>query len=183
MNNSVNSPASGQHDLFRLSVEEIADRLGRALSEKHLRLTTAESCTGGQIATTLCATENTPDFYGCGFITFTDEAKITLLHVNPQTLAAHTAVSRQTVEEMALGAREVSGEPLSVSVSGYAGPKDGPDGTPAGFIWFGWSIRDRPVMSASRQFSGQPEEVIQQAIKFALAQVLYYVEEEREASA
>ena len=83
---------------------------------------------------------------------------------------------------MALGARNVSGEPLSVAVSGYAGPEDGPDGTPAGFIWFGWSVPDRHVMSESRQFSGKPEEVIQQAVKFALGRVLQFVEDEAATS-
>ncbi|POP41200.1 competence protein ComA [Superficieibacter electus] len=182
MNKSVSSSVIEQGDLFQFSVGQIADRLGHALTQKNLRLTTAESCTGGQIATTLCAAENTPDFYGCGFVTFTDEAKITLLHVNPRTLANYTAVSRQTVEEMALGARKVSGEPLSVSVSGYAGPEDGPDGTPAGLIWFGWSMFDLPVMSEYRQFSGEPKAVINQAVKFALGRVLQHLEKENPAA-
>jgi len=172
MNNSTSPSATEQHDLASLSIEQLTDRLGSVLTQKNLRLTTAESCTGGQIATTLCAAKDTPDFYGCGFVTFTDEAKITLLHVNSRTLAEHTAVSYQAVEEMALGAREVSGEPLSVAVSGYAGPDDGPDGTPAGFIWFAWSVLDRPVISESRQFSGEPKEVINQAVNVALARVL-----------
>ncbi|WP_312952254.1 2-oxo-tetronate isomerase [Superficieibacter sp.] len=176
MNNSVNTPDTAQNDVFQLSVEQIADRLGNLLSQKKLRLTTAESCTGGQIATTLCAAEDTPEFYGCGFVTFTDEAKIKLLHVRPQTLAEHTAVSQQTVEEMALGARKISGEELAVSVSGYAGPEDGPDGTPAGFIWFAWSVLDQPVFSESHQFSGECEEVIHEAVKFALARLLVQLE-------
>ncbi|WES67237.1 2-oxo-tetronate isomerase [Superficieibacter sp. HKU1] len=182
MNNSINPSATEQHNHSPLSVEQIADRLGSLLTQKNLRLTTAESCTGGQIATTLCAAKDTPDFYGCGFVTFTDEAKSRLLHVHPRTLAEYTAVSRQTVEEMARGAREVSGEPLSVAVSGYAGPDDGPDGTPAGVVWFAWSVLEQPVISESRQFSGEPEDVIKQAVQFALARVLHFLEEETEAS-
>ena len=55
----------------------IANELGRLLTEKKLRLTTAESCTGGLVASALCAADDTPSFYGSGFITYTDDAKIT----------------------------------------------------------------------------------------------------------
>ena len=71
----------------------IANELGRLLTEKKLRLTTAESCTGGLIASALCASDDTPSFYGCGFITYTDGAKITVLGVKEETISAHTAVS------------------------------------------------------------------------------------------
>lgn len=182
MSNSVNSSIAEQEELFQLPGEEITARLGHILMQRNLRLATAESCTGGQIATTLCATENTPEFYGCGFVTFNDRAKIKLLHVNPRTLAQHSAVSRQTVEEMAQGARSISGEPISVAVSGYAGPEDGPDGTPAGSIWFAWSMFDQPVASEFRQFSGNCEAVINQAVKFALIRILQRLEKNHEGA-
>ncbi|WP_312738263.1 nicotinamide-nucleotide amidohydrolase family protein, partial [Atlantibacter hermannii] len=73
-----------------------ANELGKLLRARTLRLTTAESCTGGQLAVALCAAENTPDFYSCGFITFNDDAKRKLINVRPETLARYTAVSQQT---------------------------------------------------------------------------------------
>lgn len=68
-----------QHDIVTLdeaeSVDSLTKKLGDLLVNQKLRLTTAESCTGGKLASALCAAEDTPSFYGVGYVTFTDEAK------------------------------------------------------------------------------------------------------------
>ncbi|MBB3323509.1 MULTISPECIES: 2-oxo-tetronate isomerase [Atlantibacter] len=151
-----------------------ADELGKLFIAKKLRLTTAESCTGGQLAVALCAAENTPDFYSCGFITFNDEAKSTLVNVRPETLARYTAVSQQTVEEMVAGALARSGEDIGVAISGYAGPDGGPDGTPAGTVWFAWGHADN-IKTAVKRFEGDSVEVLQQAVVYALSMLKEYV--------
>ncbi|WLI78715.1 2-oxo-tetronate isomerase [Kosakonia sp. H02] len=158
--------------LLAQPVSALADSLGTLLCEKGLRVATAESCTGGQIATALCACESTPDFYGCGFITFTDEAKSTLLHVKAQTLARWTAVSEQTATEMAQGACDVSHEPVSIAVTGYTGPDGGEDGTPAGTVWFGWGLPGRAPVTSKCHFDGDTKSVIEQAVKYALAALI-----------
>lgn len=158
--------------LLTKSSIDLANQLGDVLVSKKLRVTVAESCTGGQLATALCAAKDTPEFFGCGFVTFTDEAKSTLLGVKPETLARWTAVSKQTAEEMAEGARNNSHEPVSISVTGYAGPDGGEDGTPAGTVWFGWGLPGRPALSAKRLFTGDSKEVLDQAVKYALAQLI-----------
>lgn len=158
--------------LLELSSIDLANRLGDVLVEKKLRVTVAESCTGGQIATSLCAASSTPEFFGCGFVTFTDEAKMTLLGVDPDTLARCTAVSQQTATEMAEGARNVSHEPVSIAVTGYAGPDGGDDGTPAGTVWFGWGLPGQHPLTVQRLFKGDSKEVLDQAVKFALAQLI-----------
>lgn len=151
---------------------ELAGMLGEILVARKLRVTTAESCTGGNIAKSLCAAQNTPEFYGCGFVSFTDEAKHRLLHVRNETLETWTAVSQQTAMEMATGACEVSKEPVSIAVTGYAGPDGGEDGTPAGTVWFGWVLPEGRVLTIRRQFEGDPQAVLEQAVKFALGQLI-----------
>lgn len=158
--------------LLKLAISDLADRLGTLLCDKKLRVTTAESCTGGQIATALCACESTPEFYGSGFITFTDEAKQTLLQVKKETLARWTAVSQQTAFEMAQGACDASHEPVSIAVTGYTGPDGGEDGTPAGTVWFGWGLPDSEPVTVKCLFEGDTKEVIEQAVKYALAGVI-----------
>ncbi|WAH53930.1 2-oxo-tetronate isomerase [Pseudescherichia vulneris] len=151
----------------------LANELGDLLTSKKLRLTTAESCTGGLLGSTLCAAKDTPSFFGSGFITFTDEAKMTLLNVNPETLAKHTAVSKATVEEMVAGAVRVSGEDVGIAVSGYGGPDGGEDGTPAGSVWFGWALPGNKVESALQHFEGDCTEVLAQAVKYAIVALLF----------
>ncbi|WP_312689507.1 2-oxo-tetronate isomerase [Kosakonia sp.] len=154
-----------------------ASELGRVLVAKQLQLATAESCTGGLIASQLCAAEDTPSFYGSGFVTYTDEAKINMLGVNVQTLAAWTAVSEQVVKEMAAGAAERSGASVSLSVSGYAGPDGGEDGTPAGTVWFAWQLPDGNITTEKKHFSGDSETVIKQAASYALNNLITLLSE------
>ncbi|WP_312979230.1 2-oxo-tetronate isomerase [Atlantibacter sp.] len=151
-----------------------ANELGKLLIARQLRLTTAESCTGGQLAVALCAAENTPDFYSCGFITFNDDAKSKLVNVKPETLARYTAVSQQTVEEMVAGAIERSGENIGVAISGYAGPDGGPDGTPAGTVWFAWGHAHN-IKTAVKRFEGDSVSVLQQAVVYAISMLKEYV--------
>jgi len=150
----------------------IANELGRLLTEKKLQLATAESCTGGMIASSLCAAENTPSFYGSGFVTFTDEAKMIMLGVSRETLTEHTAVSEQAVIEMAAGAVRQSQAHIGIAVSGYAGPDGGEDGTPAGTIWFAWQLADNSVHTRVKQFTGDSEANIKEATNYALGRLI-----------
>lgn len=153
------------------ALNHAAEQLGQRLLHSEWRLATAESCTAGLISMTLAAVENSGNFYTSGFVTYSDNAKSQLLGVRPETLEAHTAVSEQTAREMAQGARERSGEPVSLSITGYAGPDGGEDGTPAGTIWFGWGLPDGSVVAEMRRFEGDPKSVMEQGAQFALARL------------
>lgn len=150
----------------------VANELGSLLIERKLYLTTAESCTGGHIASALCAVKDTPTFYGTGFVTFNDNAKKTVLAVNPETISKYTAVSAQTVTEMAAGALLRSCADVSIAVSGYAGPEGGEDGTPAGTVWFAWQLPESKTYVKSVHFKGDCQSVIMQATDYALAGML-----------
>ncbi|EOG2476958.1 TPA: nicotinamide-nucleotide amidohydrolase family protein [Serratia marcescens] len=150
----------------------VAEQLGVALKEREWRLTTAESCTGGLISMALCATKDSAEFYSGGIVTYSNQAKRNLLGVKADTLATHTAVSKETVAEMALGALTASQEAVSVAVSGYAGPEGGGDGTPAGTVWFAWAILDDIIDTRALHFKGNSEQVIYQAAYFALHHLL-----------
>lgn len=142
--------------------------LREQLTARCLRLAIAESCTGGKLASALCAEEDTPEFFGIGYVTFTNAAKKKVLGVRHSTLERYTAVSEATAKEMAEGARQRSGEDIALAITGYGGPQGGEDGTPAGTVWFAWSFADRTETSVVH-FDGECEAVLNQAVRYALA--------------
>ena len=100
---------------------------------------TAESCTGGLVAKRLTDVPGSSAAVKGGFVTYTNEMKIALLGVSPDTLARHTELSEQTAAEMARGARERTGADIAVSTTGLAGPGGGTDACPVGTVFVGIS--------------------------------------------
>lgn len=103
---------------------------------KSLRLATAESCTGGMVTAALTAIPGSSDVVECGFVTYSNEAKKSMLGVQENTLLAFGAVSEETAAEMARGARRNSEADLALSITGIAGP-GGSDTKPEGRVCFG----------------------------------------------
>ena len=141
------------------------------LKANSLNLATAESCTAGLISMTLCAASEGGANYSSGFVTYDDTAKSIMLGVKPETLSQYTAVSAQAVREMAQGANRVAKTQVALSVSGYAGPDGGEDGTPAGTIWFGWVFGLERAITEVKHFDGDCEEVIRQAALHSLTRL------------
>lgn len=100
------------------------------------RIATAESCTGGMIGAALTDVAGSSDVFERGFITYSNDAKVEMLGVRPETLAAHGAVSEEVAAEMASGALAHSRAMIAVSVTGIAGP-GGSEFKPEGRVCFG----------------------------------------------
>ena len=120
--------------LYGDGADELPVVLGAALRARGATLGTAESCTGGLIGELLTAVPGSSDYFRGGVIAYANEVKIAALGVQPETLAAHGAVSQQTVSEMALGARRLLGCTYAVAVSGVAGPGGGSPEKPVGTV-------------------------------------------------
>lgn len=105
------------------TISELTKKLATQLTDRGLRLTTAESCTGGNLAVALCAEENTAEFYDVGMVVFSDAAKERILGVRHETIERFTAVSEQTVTEMAAKIREIAEADIGLAISGYADRK------------------------------------------------------------
>lgn len=116
-----------------------------------MRIATAESCTGGMIIAALTDIAGSSDVVECGFVTYSNNAKISMLGVKPETLARHGAVSEEVAAEMALGALAHSDADLAVSVTGIAGP-GGSEHKPEGRVCFGLAQRGEPVFTETRDF-------------------------------
>ncbi len=105
------------------------------LSERNLTLATAESCTGGMIASAITDLPGSSKIFLEGAVTYANSAKINSLGVSEETLKKHGAVSKETVLQMAKGVREKSGADIGVSTSGIAGPTGGTEDKPVGTVY------------------------------------------------
>ena len=109
---------------------------------KGTTIVTAESCTGGLIAKRLTDIPGSSAGVKGGFVTYTNEMKLSMLGVAETTLTKYSAVSEQTAREMARGARVRTGADIAVSTTGLAGPGGGTDTCPVGTVFVGISSED-----------------------------------------
>lgn len=122
-----------------LTVEPVVMQIADAMRHRGWRMATAESCTGGLIAAACTAVAGSSDWFERGFVTYSNEAKTSLLGVPPTLIAAHGAVSEEVARAMALGALQHAPVQLSVAVTGIAGPAGAVPGKPVGTVWLAWA--------------------------------------------
>ena len=153
----------------------LSERIGLRLKAAGARLATAESCTGGWVAKACTDVAGSSQWFECGFVTYSNRAKVRDLGVSEQTLATHGAVSEATVLEMAAGALRVASVDLAVAISGIAGPDGGTPGKPVGTVWFAVASRrgTKTVTTAEAQlFPGDRELIRRYSVERALRLVL-----------
>ncbi|GGY20518.1 CinA family protein [Paludibacterium paludis] len=151
---------------------ELPATLGAALAARGETLATAESCTGGMVAAALTDIAGSSAWFGFGWVTYANEAKMRQLGVSARTLSECGAVSEATVGEMARGALAASGAHWAVAVSGIAGPGGAVPGKPVGTVWFAVARAGGGVACRLRHFSGDRAAVRDAAASEALAFVL-----------
>ncbi len=117
--------------------EPLELRIGSILTERHLTLSAAESCTGGLVSSRITDIAGSSAYFMGGVVAYSYEAKAALLGVSWDTLNTHGAVSREAIIEMARGARKVFHTDIAVSISGIAGPGGGTPDKPVGTVWIG----------------------------------------------
>jgi nicotinamide-nucleotide amidase len=151
----------------------LAEQAGGALRAAGVRIVTAESCTAGWIAKALTDVPGSSRWVECGYVTYSDAAKMRDLGVAATTLATHGAVSEAVVREMAQGALRVSGAELAVAVSGIAGPDGGSPTKPVGTVWFALAARSQhESLTGVQYFAGDREAVRRGTVAHALQQLL-----------
>ena len=123
--------------------DQLAMALQRVLVEKRMTLTTAESCTGGLIASLITKEAGSSQVFGAGFVTYANTAKQQVLHVSEETINSHGAVSEGVVRAMLLGALTKANADIGIAVSGVAGPGGGSEDKPVGTVWLAWGTKDK----------------------------------------
>ncbi len=156
---------------MKQKIIEQATKLGTVLLQKKLTVTTVESCTGGGIAYAITAIPGSSGWFNEGFVTYSNQAKHKLVGVNEETINAHGAVSQETVEEMAQGARDRANASIAVSVSGIAGPDGGTVDKPVGTVWMCIATSKGKVWSHCFHFLGDRDQVRVQTILQSLIEM------------
>lgn len=119
------------------------DIVRQTLSSRGHMVSGAESCTGGLVGKLITDAPGSSSYFWGSAVTYSNEAKKSMLSVSEQTLRDYGAVSERCALEMAEGIRAVSGSDVAFSISGIAGPGGGTDEKPVGTVWFGFSGRLR----------------------------------------
>ena len=109
--------------------------IGELLKKKKITVSTAESCTGGSIAARLTSIAGSSEYFNGSIVAYSNEVKMNLLYVSPETLERHGAVSEETVIEMVKGAMKALKTDCAVATSGIAGPGGGTPEKPVGTVW------------------------------------------------
>jgi nicotinamide-nucleotide amidase len=160
-------------------LSELVARVARWALGSQYRIVTAESCTGGWIARVFTDVAGSSRWFECGYVTYSNTAKVRDLGVAQRTLDAFGAISEQTVREMASGALRVSGADISIAVSGIAGPDGGSAEKPVGTVWICVGLRRAgavELIAEGQLFSGNRESVRRASVQRALELVLRFQE-------
>jgi nicotinamide-nucleotide amidase len=123
----------------------IQHAVGRLLKERNQTLSTAESCTGGYIAHLITSIPGSSNYFKGSVVSYSNEVKETLLHVDPITIATYGAVSRETARQMAIGALTVLQTNYSIAVTGIMGPDGGSPEKPVGTVWVATGNRHKII--------------------------------------
>ena len=123
-------------------VNGLNEKLIHLLIEKGLKISTAESCTGGLLSALLTDVSGASEVLEECIVTYSNEVKERELGVKHETLEKHGAVSRETAEAMAIGARGIFGTDYAVSVTGLAGPEGDGSDTPVGTVFISLACED-----------------------------------------
>jgi nicotinamide-nucleotide amidase len=149
----------------------LSREVGQRLLEARRRLVTAESCTGGWIAKLCTDIAGSSDWFDCGFVCYSNEAKTRDLDVPQKLIEIEGAVSDEVVRAMAEGALERTSANVAIAVSGIAGPSGAVPGKPVGTVWFALAHRriDRlETQGHLIQFDGDRDAIRRQAVEYAL---------------
>jgi nicotinamide-nucleotide amidase len=150
----------------------IAEEVFALLLERGLKLTTAESCTGGMAAAAITDIAGSSKVFERGFVTYSNEAKTELLSVAATLLAQHGAVSAEVAVAMAEGALSHSRADIAVSITGIAGPDGGSAEKPVGLVHFAVATRSASTHAVQRFGNLARSEIRMKATAFALSLVL-----------
>lgn len=152
----------------------LALKLGGYLSRFGLKITTAESCTGGGLSAAITAVPGSSAWFDAAFITYSNPMKNKILSVPLELMEVEGAVSEGVALEMLRGAIANSGSDLGVAITGIAGPSGATDTKPVGTVCIAYGGLDSEIKTKSEQFKGDRQSVREQSVIRALQLILEY---------
>lgn len=167
--------------LLGVGDDSLQEILCSRLKLHQFTVATAESCTGGRIASAITAVPGSSSVFRGGVVAYSNDVKESVLGVNVETLSRFGAVSAKTVEEMATGVMKTCGSDFAVATSGIAGPAGGSPEKPVGTVWFAIS-GPSGVFSFVRHFTGDRQRVMESAVNEALLTLIMQIKNYRKDS-
>ena len=152
--------------------------LGEALRSNNLTVSTAESCTGGNIAHRITMVSGASEYYKGSIVSYDNAVKTSLLGVDKSAIETHGAVSREVVEQMAQNVSKKLKTDCSIAVSGIAGPDGGTTEKPVGTVWICTKMQNE-IVTQKYQFGNSREENINRSTNMALLQMIRMVNKEQ----
>ncbi|KAA0993595.1 competence/damage-inducible protein A [Dyadobacter aurulentus] len=131
-----------EEHVFGYDIDELETVIGKLLVENQATLGTAESCTGGYVASRITAVPGSSGYFEGSVVSYSNAVKMNVLGVKQETLQAYGAVSEQTAREMAEGARRVLNTTFAIATTGIAGPDGGTAEKPVGTVWIACATPD-----------------------------------------
>ncbi|WP_319778008.1 CinA family protein [Maridesulfovibrio sp.] len=157
-------------------IKTIVPSIGKILVDKGWTMATAESCTGGLVAATLTDFSGSSAWFSGAVVAYSNEIKMSLLHVPETVIMEHGAVSEETVRAMAEGVCKTMGVNVGISLSGIAGPTGGTPDKPVGTVWMGWHVNGE-TYAEKILFSGDRMDVKQQSLQTVLEKLHKFLKE------
>jgi nicotinamide-nucleotide amidase len=159
-----------------LSTEDLspAEVLINELRKRNLTLSTAESCTGGNIAHEITAIAGASDVFNGSIVAYSNSVKNSILHVSSDDITTHGAVSIPVVEQMAIGATQATATQCAIATSGIAGPTGGSPEKPVGTVCIAVAVNGH-IKSATYHFPGNRQRVIDRATRTAFIELIYLI--------
>ncbi len=167
-------PLAGQY-IVGEDMESLPELVAYTFTKHHITLATAESCTGGALAAQLTALAGASEYYRGGVVAYCNEVKECALGVQHQTLQAYSAVSEQTVGEMAMGVRSRLGADYGVATTGVAGPSGGTKDCPVGTVWIGIAGPDGQLVTKLLHFGDRRAQTIERTTHAVWAELIKLV--------
>ena len=158
-------------------INVLSMQLGELLSRHGLRVSAAESCTGGLIAAAITEVPGSSGWFEQSWVTYSNTAKQLALGVSPDVLQASGAVSEDTVLAMAVGALQKSGADIAVAVSGIAGPDGGSAEKPVGTVCLCWAVKGKESTAQRFRYTGNRQAIRMAAVADALRGTIRRVEQ------
>ena len=134
----------------------------KKLNKKKLKISFAESCTGGMLASKITSISGASKIFGLGLITYSNQAKISILKVNKRIIQKYGAVSPQCCEAMVKNLAKISKAQINVSVTGIAGPNGGTKAKPVGLVYIGVKNKNK-ILITKNIFKQKSRKAIQNA--------------------
>ncbi len=118
-------------------MSKLSQKIVKILSKKRLKISFAESCTGGLLSSSITSISGSSKVFTLGFVTYSNQTKINILKVSKGIIIKHGAVSYETCLSMVKNLNNISKTNISVSITGIAGPKGGTKKKPVGLVYIG----------------------------------------------